>query len=159
MIAPLEILRLNSRLLRNCLQGMTDEQSLGRPDDRANSAIWVAVHMTRSRYGLLKRLGVELANPLPPHVIAAKSIDEVTEWPPVADVVSAWNAAARALESRISAVTAAELDAPVDVKFPVHEQTNFGALVFLTQHDAYHLGQLSLLRKQAGLPAMSYAAN
>jgi len=28
--------------------------------------------------------------------------------------------------------------------------------VFLTQHETYHLGQLSLLRKQAGLPAMSY---
>jgi uncharacterized damage-inducible protein DinB len=31
-----------------------------------------------------------------------------------------------------------------------------GALTFLVQHDSYHLGQLSLLRKWAGLPAMRY---
>jgi uncharacterized damage-inducible protein DinB len=28
---------------------------------------------------------------------------------------------------------------------------------FMVQHDSYHLGQLSLLRKRAGLPAMSYS--
>ena len=32
-----------------------------------------------------------------------------------------------------------------------------GMLVFLVQHDSYHIGQLSLLRKYAGLAAMSYA--
>ena len=29
-------------------------------------------------------------------------------------------------------------------------------LTFMVQHDSYHLGQLSLLRKLAGLPGMSY---
>jgi hypothetical protein len=29
-------------------------------------------------------------------------------------------------------------------------------LTFLVQHDSYHIGQLSLLRKHAGLPAMQY---
>jgi uncharacterized damage-inducible protein DinB len=31
-----------------------------------------------------------------------------------------------------------------------------GALTFLVQHDSYHIGQLALLRKHAGLPAMRY---
>ena len=31
-----------------------------------------------------------------------------------------------------------------------------GALTFLVQHDSYHLGQLTFLRKLAGLPAMRY---
>lgn len=156
VIAPSEIFLLNSRLLRNCLHGMTAEQAQARPGDRGNSAIWVAVHMVSARYGLLKRLGAEAANPLPPDVTAAKSIDDVKAWPSLDDVRSAWDAAGHALRDRLAAMTAAELHAAVEVRFPVFEQTAFGVLVFMTQHETYHLGQLSLLRKQAGLPAMSY---
>ncbi len=29
-------------------------------------------------------------------------------------------------------------------------------LTFFVQHDSYHVGQLVLLRKHAGLPAMQY---
>jgi uncharacterized damage-inducible protein DinB len=29
-------------------------------------------------------------------------------------------------------------------------------LTFPVQHDSYHIGQLALVRKPAGLPAMSY---
>lgn len=156
VIAPSEILRLNTKLVRNCLHGMSQEQAQARPGDRTNSAIWVAAHLVNTRYRLVGRLGAERANPLPPALVAAKSIDDVKEWPPLADVVSAWTDASHALRDRLAAMTAADLDAPVDVRFPVFEQTVFGALVFLVQHDAFHLGQLSLLRKLAGLPAMSY---
>jgi uncharacterized damage-inducible protein DinB len=30
-------------------------------------------------------------------------------------------------------------------------------LAFFVQHDSYHIGQLALLRKHVGLPAMQYA--
>jgi hypothetical protein len=49
-----------------------------------------------------------------------------------------------------------EWDAAVDARFPGVDRTRLGALTFLTQHDSYHIGQLALLRKHAGLAAMSY---
>ena len=36
-------------------------------------------------------------------------------------------------------------------------KTTLGMLTFLVQHDSYHIGQLSLLRKYAGMPAMQYS--
>ena len=42
------------------------------------------------------------------------------------------------------------------LSFPLANGTLLGTLTFLVQHDSYHLGQLSLLRKYCGLPAMRY---
>ncbi|HEX8725541.1 MAG TPA: DinB family protein [Gemmatimonadaceae bacterium] len=155
-VAPAEILRINTKLFRNCLHGMTQEHAQARPSGETNSALWVAAHMVKARYGLLKWLGAERRNPLPETLLAARSIDDVREWPALADVLAAWTDASHALRDRLAAMTAAQLSAPVEVRFPVFEQTTFALLVFMVQHDSYHLGQLSVLRKLAGLPGMSY---
>ncbi len=155
-VAPAEILRINTKLFRNCLHGMSQAQAEARPSGETNSALWVAAHMVKARYGLLKWLGAERPNPLPAGLMTAKSIDEVNAWPPVADVLAAWTEASHALRDRLAAMTAAQLSTPVEVRFPVFEQTTFALLTFMVQHDTYHLGQLSALRKLAGLPGMSY---
>jgi uncharacterized damage-inducible protein DinB len=155
-VAPAEILRINTKLFRNCLHGMTQAQAEARPSGQTNSALWVAAHMVKARYGLLKWLGAERQNPLPAALLAARSIDEVREWPSVPDVLAAWTDASHALRDRLAAMTPAQLSAPVEVRFPVFEQTTYALLVFMVQHDSYHLGQLSVLRKLAGLPGMSY---
>lgn len=156
MIAPAETFRLNTKLYRNCLHGMTQQQAEARPGEETNNALWIASHMAKSRYVLLKRLGAERTNPLPAYLMAAKRIDDVASWPAISQVLSAWTDASHGLRDRLAQLTAAELDAKVEVKFPVFEQTEYGVLVFLAQHDSYHLGQLSMLRKVLGLPGMSY---
>ena len=40
---------------------------------------------------------------------------------------------------------------------PLEDSSVLGLLGFMVQHDSYHVGQLSMLRKHAGLPAMSYS--
>jgi uncharacterized damage-inducible protein DinB len=157
-IAPLaEILRLNTRLFRNCLDGLTDEQARVRPNDSTNSAAFVAAHVAESRYFLLKLLGAERPSPLERYLGGWKSIDQITEWPSLAQVQKAWTDVAHALRDRLDAMTAAELDAEDKSGFPIENKTVLGVLAFLIQHDSYHVGQLSLLRKHAGLPAMSYS--
>ncbi|MDE3153078.1 MAG: DinB family protein [Gemmatimonadota bacterium] len=157
LIAPAQTLRLNTKLFRNCLHGMTGEQAERRPEGFGNNALWVASHMTKARFGLLKRLGAERANPLPRGIVDAKGIDDVTEWPTLDAVRTAWTEASHAIRDRLEGMTAAQLDAPVDVRFPVFEQTTFALIVFMTLHDTYHVGQLSTLRKLVGLPGMSFA--
>jgi uncharacterized damage-inducible protein DinB len=81
----------------------------------------------------------------------------VKKSPPLAEVQQAWTLASHALRDRLETITSAELDATVKTRFPVPDQTMLAVLTFLVQHDSYHIGQLSLLRKHAGLPAMQYA--
>jgi uncharacterized damage-inducible protein DinB len=156
-VAPLaDMLRLNTRLFRNCLQDMTEEQARMRPSPGANSAAFVAAHVADARFYLLKLLGAERPSPLARYLGGWKGIDEITEWPSLVEIQAAWTEAAHALRDRLETMTTAELDAPLKTGFPVEPKTPRAVLGFLVQHDAYHVGQLSLLRKCVGLPAMKY---
>lgn len=157
-VAPLAgILRLNNRLYRNCLDGVTEEQARIRPSDTTNSAAFVAAHLAESRYYTLKVLGAERPNPLVPYLGEWRGIDEIQEWPSLREIESAWTDASGALQARLEAMTAAELDAPSGTQMPIDDTSVLGLLGFMVQHDSYHLGQLSLLRKHCGLPAMAYS--
>jgi uncharacterized damage-inducible protein DinB len=150
------ILRLNTRLFLNCLDGVTDDTGRVRHANGVNSATFIAAHVTDSRFFILRTLGGALENPLSTFLDKAKSIDEISDWPALDLVRTAWKDVSAALDTHLTAAKADDLSAAVEVRFPGVERTRFGALTFLVQHDSYHLGQLALLRKPAGLPAMSY---
>jgi uncharacterized damage-inducible protein DinB len=156
-IGPLsEILRLNTKLFRNCLDGVSDETAAIRPSASTNSAAFVAAHVTDSRFYLLKVLGAEQTNPLVAYLEGARSIDDVKRVPPLAEIQRAWTAASRALRDKLDSMTSTELDAQIESPFPMENPTPLSLLAFFVQHDSYHIGQLALLRKHVGLPAMKY---
>ncbi len=157
-ISPLAgLLRLNTKLFRNCLDGLTEESARVRPSGTTNSAAFVAAHLAGSRFYILKVLGAERPNPLARYLGEWRGIDEITEWPSLAQISSAWAEATAALETRLGGITTAELDAPNGTQMPIEDHSLLGLFAFMVQHDSYHVGQLSLLRKYAGLPAMSYS--
>ena len=99
-VAPLaEILRLNTVLFRNCLDGLSDEQAAKRPSGATNSAAFVAAHLTSSRFFLLKTLGAEHPDPLAAYLDGRKGIDEIAQLPPLSNgrcgVDEGWALAAR----------------------------------------------------------------
>lgn len=53
-------------------------------------------------------------------------------------------------------ISDAELLEPSGQKFPNADRTRLGAVAFLLQHEAYHIGQVALLRKAFGLGPMRY---
>jgi uncharacterized damage-inducible protein DinB len=159
IVALTQILRLNTKLFRNCLDGLTDEQAASRPTTATNSAAFVATHCTDARFYVLRLLGVDLANPLAPYVAGVRGIDDMTRQPPLDEVRQAWTAAAHALRDTLDTMTAHDLETAVPTGFPAFpggDKSVLGALTFMVQHESYHVGQLSLLRKYAGLPAMKY---
>jgi uncharacterized damage-inducible protein DinB len=157
-VSPLaETVRLNTRLFRNCLDGLADEQARARPSSCTNSLAYIAAHLVASRYFVLTYLGVKQASPLDRYTGGWKSIDEMTEWPTLDEIRAAWSAVSATLDQALATASPASLDAPVTTEMPLEHKTTLGMLVFLVQHDSYHIGQLSLLRKYAGMAAMSYA--
>ena len=79
-------------------------------------------------------------------------------FPPMSEILRAWTTASHALRARLDTMAPTELDARIVSPFPlpVSDPTVLSLLAFLVQHDSYHIGQLALLRKHAGLPAMQY---
>jgi len=150
-----DILRLNTRLFRNCLADLTDEQARVRPSERTNNAAFVAAHVVDSRYYLLKALHAARTNPLAEYLEQVRRLEDVTRWPTLAVIAAAWADASHAVRDRMETLTAAELEDPPGAPLP-GSGSLLEALAFMVQHDSYHIGQLALLRSHAGLPAMSY---
>ena len=150
------ILRLNSRLLLNCFEGMDETTARQRPNARTNSAAFLACHLIDSRHYLLSLLGRLGENPVARFVGSARSIDDVGALPPLADVRAAWRSVSTTLEACLAELSDAELTAPSPQRFPVEDRSLLGAVAFLLQHESYHVGQLALIRKYFGLPAMSW---
>ncbi len=156
-IVPLaEMLRLNTRLFHNCLADLVDDQARERPSEVTNSAAFLAAHLVDSRYFTLSLLGVKQSSPLKGAKDGFNDISQVTSWPSLAEIKAAWTAVSKVLDQQLKALKPAELDAPLDPGFPVDNKTVLGIVTFMVQHDSYHLGQLALVRKFSGLPAMAY---
>jgi uncharacterized damage-inducible protein DinB len=150
------VLRLNTRLFLNCLVDVTEAHAVERPNGRTNSMSFIACHVVDSRYFLARTLGLDEQNPLDRFTSDVTGIEQMAEMPDLAAIRQAWRAIARTLEECVVGLTEAELRAPSAQRFPVDQHNVIGGIGFLLQHESYHLGQLALLRKFHGYPAMRY---
>lgn len=149
-------LHLNTRLLLNCLEGLSEETAQRRPNDRTNSITFVACHLVESRHYLAARCGAKTTNPFATLLRDARRIEDVPHLPPLVDVRAAWMDVSRALDEALSGLDDEALARPSAARFPVDDRSLLGMVAFLLQHESYHLGQLGLLRKFFGHEAMRY---
>ena len=84
------IFELNTDLLLNCLDGLSQGDAQRRLDGGGNSIIFLAAHLADTRHFLLGRLGHPLANPLSRYLADAQSIEDIGEWPTLDEVRRTW---------------------------------------------------------------------
>jgi uncharacterized damage-inducible protein DinB len=151
-----DTVQLNTRLVLNCLAGADDAMALRRVTPQTNSMAFLLAHLTDARHFMADFLGAPLPNPLAVILEYGKGQDDIGTLPPLADLKAAWQAISGHLAGVLDQADAGGLDAESKVRFPVGDRSVLGSVAFLVQHDSYHLGQLGLLRRALGLPAMSY---
>jgi uncharacterized damage-inducible protein DinB len=157
-VRPLAALyNLNTDLLLNCLEGLSDSEAQRRLEAGGNSITFLAEHLTDSRHFLVARLGHTLVNPIARYLADVRSMDDITEWPSLEEIRSAWLAVSTHLQAVLGRLSAAELVEPTAQRFLAEDTTRLGMVAFLVQHDSYHLGQIGFIRRQLGKPPMSYA--
>ena len=157
-VAPLAALyELNTDLLLNCLDGLTDDEARRRLEAGGNSVTFLAGHLTDTRHFLANRLGHPLFNPLARYLADVRSIEEIRELPSLGEIRSAWQAVSTHVLAVLAELTPTDLAEPNVHRFPLEDTTRLGMIAFLAQHDSYHLGQIAFIRRQLGKPPMSYA--
>jgi len=149
------IISLNTRLLRNCLDGVDDTLGGRRVTADTNSLAFLAAHLTESRHYACSIAGRPLTNPLEGR-LKGKTLDDVGPLPSLAEIVAAWDAVSEHLRVVLSELTAEDLAREATRRLPGSDGTVGTVLPFLAQHDSYHIGQMAIVRRQLGLPAMSY---
>jgi uncharacterized damage-inducible protein DinB len=149
---------LNTDLLLNCLDGLTDAEAQQRLAAGGNSVTFLASHLVDSRHFLVTRLGQPLSNPLARYLADIRSIEEIRDLPSLDEIRPAWSEVSAHLQQVLNGLTAAQLNEANVHRFPLADKSRLGMIAFLIQHDSYHLGQVAFLRRQLGKPPMSYAA-
>jgi hypothetical protein len=145
------ILELNSALLRRALDGVDPDTWERRPNDRTNNLAFIACHALDARFYLMKLIGHERTNPWQSLFDASTDVTRMKEYPPVYELVAEWEELHEATLLQLEELSAAELDADSSVTFPTADRSVLGGLSFLAFHEAYHVGQLGLVRKYVGL--------
>jgi hypothetical protein len=153
---------LQSRLFNNVLDGVADPKGSERLSDYVNHLQWIAGHLTNSRYRLAPLLGLvnnfpytEIYNDLsqpPPH---NRTIDPSVKYPSLTEIKKTWNNYAAGFVEKVSGLTNEQLGIETPITVPTGK-TLSDLLSFISSHESYHIGQMSIIRKYLGLPAMSY---
>jgi uncharacterized damage-inducible protein DinB len=156
----LETGKLNTRLFLNCLEEVSDKMALQRPNAHTNNVAFIACHILDNRYHLSKAIGLTLEHPLANYAIFSDpnihGINDVKDYPPVKQLCKAWQTVSVKLLEHLPTLTEEALHEPLNQLYPSEDKSVLASAAFLLQHEAYHIGQLALLRKYLGLKAMSY---
>jgi uncharacterized damage-inducible protein DinB len=156
-LVPLHaILALNTRLFRNCFIDVSDEMAGRIITERTNTMIFIALHCLDARVFIAEVAGVSLSHPFP-EIASAARLADIESYPSLNELLRAWTEVSGGLSRALETVTEAALQAASPRRFPGSDGSRRGALSFLVQHESYHIGQLSLLRRIFGLASMSYA--
>ena len=148
---------LHTRLFNNVLDGITDAEANERARDTVNHLTWLAGHLTSTRFGMGKIAGLEEQDPWSDLFSHGHSISDEADYPSIEAIKAKWDAISGAISASLAHLPDAVLSSPAPAKTPIDDGTLGGMLTFLMHHEAYHIGQMGLLRKYLGKEAMKYS--
>ncbi|MBN2370970.1 MAG: DinB family protein [Vicinamibacteria bacterium] len=151
LVPLIALLHSSEALFDKALSGLTREQGLARLGDGANPHLWIAAHLASARYGLGLLIGLNSPCPWGERFTRGSKVGEPSQIPEVHEVRVAWASVNEALGPRLGQLTDCDLDATSPRRFPTSDPSVLGAIGFLVYHEAYHIGQLALIRKALGL--------
>ena len=151
------ILQLNSDLLLNCLDGLSEETLQKRLNDCGNSIAFLVAHMIDARHFIASMLACAAPNPIGDSLANVKSIDDCSALPPLSRLVSEWNFICSHLDQVFRGDMKVDLGSASPHSFPISDTSILGGIAFLVQHDSFHLGQIAFLRRQCGQEPMLYS--
>ncbi|MHC5210599.1 MAG: DinB family protein [Planctomycetota bacterium] len=146
-------LAFNDRFLDQLIEGFTETDWLHRAG-QANHPQWLLGHLAATRRWALRLLGLateeesweaHFGQGTPP---SAQGDDIAPEL-----LREAFLKAGERLREHLSSATQEQIDAPFR-EFPDGSRTMGGGVHFLHFHEAYHLGQIGLLRRVTGKPGL-----
>jgi uncharacterized damage-inducible protein DinB len=148
VVKPLhEVFTMNTGLVNLAMQNVTETQASHRFDPGTNNSLWILGHITSTRHDILSMLGQPSQDPW--QGVFKKGINELSgQQLPSAEVILAeWKNISEKLAAQLNTVSSETLKATPPSPFPTTEQTMLAGVAFLGQHESYHVGQLSFIRR------------
>ena len=146
---------LQSHLYKNVLDGLEDVRDR-RSNDMTNHIAWIAGHVVSTRCFLVSLLGGQAQEPHPELFENGKGLEADGDYPTLAESMASYEEVTAKLNDALASATPEQLAA--DAPFPVPAGKTMGDMAaFLAHHEAYHIGQIGILRRVFEKDAMSYS--
>ena len=114
------------------------------------------LHLVSTRCFLTNLLGGQATEPHPELFAEGKGLETDGTYPTIADSLASFNEASAKLNDTLASATPEFLN--TEAPFPVPTGKTLGDMVaFLAHHEAYHIGQIGILRRVFERDAMSYS--
>lgn len=153
----LEAFRLHTRLFKNVLNGVKENDEQRRIADHTNHLAWMAGNLVSVRYMMANMLGAGVPESYPELFARVKGIRENVSYPALEQQIREWESISEQLDTLCRNVDHEKLLAPSSFEgLPVSEDSVFNALTFWIDRESYVIGQMALLRKAYGYDAMKY---
>jgi hypothetical protein len=144
------------------LADITDEDGSRTVDGHTNSLEWLAGHLITGRYRNILRLGVKIEpykyldkfinqTMPPPNAIA---FDAKLQYSSLTECRTQWTSYADIFLNAIKNADENILKSELSFQIPSGGKTIEDALVFMSMHETYHIGQMSIIRKMLGYKSM-----
>lgn len=147
---------LHTRLFNNVLDGISDTDTNSRANEHVNHLKWLAGHLCSARFGFKDLAQLDQADPYGDLFGHGKAINPEADYPSIENIRENWNAISGQISAAFDQLPAEALEANAP-KVPIGDGKMGDFLDFLMHHEAYHIGQMGILRRFLGKDAMSYA--
>jgi len=156
---------LHDVLFNNVIEGISDEESNQVLADPLNSVKWLSGHLLWANANLANISGVPLEVKWRDHFHSKQGGGPEdfnappSPLPALKEIADKWNADSPAIRKGLENLSEEALNSIVDFKHPIHpfDNTLAGLWAFINDHQAYHIGQIGIIRRALGKEAMSYS--
>lgn len=146
-----ELFTVNNMLYAAALKDLSREQIRERVgQDKGNSLLWVAGHVTESRYTLSRLIGLEDQWEHGELFARGAQVQPDSSYPELEVIEAALVERSEALHERFEMLTTSELEAELPYPFPVTKKDVLHGIAFLSLHESYHTGQMAFIRRLLG---------
>lgn len=151
---------LHQRLYNNVLSNFTDEETNQRlhGNTKINHVKYIAGHLLNSQYGLGFIAGVNHMvkwNDLFAVMGQSEAKDGI-EYPDIAEIKTEWNQIHNRIRNGLDELTPEKLNMKPPAPFDQVADSVGELWAFINHHQAYHIGQIGILRRGFNKEPMSY---
>ena len=156
VVTPLAVIfSINDRLITRSLDGLEEAELWRRTTEHNNPLLWVVGHVVQTRADAMKLFGAAFDTGWGTLFTRGAALQDPSRYPALAAIVetranvtTAWLDALASLSAERLASAAAGPQLP-------NAKTVADQVGFFAMHEAYHVGQLSYIRKALGKPGLA----
>lgn len=137
-------------VVNRCAEGVSQEESLIQPGAQGNCMNWVLGHLIRVYDDVMPLVGGKSSGEFERYERGGAPLKNGDGAADIGKLRQEWNDYARRFEDGLATLTAKRLDAPAPFSPMNNPDETVGSLLsMMLFHQAYHAGQLGLLRRVA----------